>query len=38
MGGAITLESEPLKGTRFFISFPVPDQPTDQPDFDEDAE
>jgi len=38
MGGAISLESEPLKGTRFFISFPVPDQPTDQPVFDDDSE
>jgi signal transduction histidine kinase len=36
MGGAISLESEPLKGTRFFISFPVPDQPVEQPAFDED--
>ncbi len=35
MGGSISLESEPLKSTRFFISFPVPDQPADQPDADD---
>jgi signal transduction histidine kinase len=36
MGGSISLESEPLKGTRFFISFPAPDQPADQPALDDD--
>jgi PAS domain S-box-containing protein len=36
MGGAISLESAPLKGTRFFISFPVPDAPADQTASDDD--
>jgi len=35
MGGSISLESEPFKGTRFFISFPAPDQQADQTDFDD---
>jgi len=36
MGGAISLESESGKGTRFFISFPVPDAPADQTASDDD--
>ena len=38
MGGAIALESEPGTGTRFLISFPIPERPLEEEPLDEEED